>query len=86
MKNITITERLEEKKRLQEQNINLNNQINNLKARHAELTISLKTQEEEKKELLICEHSAKENIQRILDFVKNIKGTTATTCEISNGS
>lgn len=73
-----FADRLDERTRLQEQNENLTHQLSALKTRHAELTISLKTQEEEKQELLVCEKSTKENIQRILDFVKNIKGTTAT--------
>lgn len=60
-----------------EKNKTLNAELTKLEDRATELTVTLKTQDEKKKELLNTQTVTKEKIQRLLDFVNAMKGNSS---------
>lgn len=73
-----IQEKLEEKKALQEQNNSLMAELNQMKARHSQLTILLKNQKCQREELLTTQQTTQEKINKLLLFVNNMKAGAAT--------
>lgn len=74
-----IQEKLEEKKSLQEKYNTLTAELNQLKVRHSQLTISLKNQKSQREELLSTQQTTEEKISKLLTFVDNIKSGTVVT-------
>lgn len=68
-----IPAKTEERDSLLERNKSLNDELVRLQDRHSQLTISLKTQQVEREELLVTQQSTEEKIQKILKFITSVK-------------
>lgn len=80
-----IQEKLEEKKALQEKYNTLTAELNQLKARHSQLTISLKNQKSQREELLTTQQTTQEKINKLLTFVNSMKlGIVTQTVQTSS--
>ncbi|VEN34912.1 unnamed protein product [Callosobruchus maculatus] len=67
------TEKLNEKKQLEEKRQTLTAELTQLQNRHSQLTISLKDQKNQQDELLMTQQSTEEKIKQILNFINQMK-------------
>ncbi|RZB40086.1 PHD domain containing protein, partial [Asbolus verrucosus] len=68
-----VSEKLEEKKKLEKVNKTLSAELTQLQDRHSQLTISLKNQKSQQEELLMTQQTTEDKIKQILTFINNIK-------------
>lgn len=76
-----IQEKLEEKKALQEKFNALTAELNQLKTRHSQLTISLKNQKNQREELLSTQQTTQDKINTLLTFVNSMKKSVTVTTQ-----
>ncbi|XP_013185624.1 uncharacterized protein LOC106131168 [Amyelois transitella] len=69
-------DKLAERKRLQEKNIELCVELRKLEARAASLTKNLKEHNDEKRQLLANQIKTQRNLQKLLDFISQFKETS----------
>nr|CAI5862310.1 unnamed protein product [Callosobruchus analis] len=67
------TEKLKEKKQLEEKRQTLTAELTQLQNRHSQLTISLKDQKNQQDELLMTQQSTEDKIKQILNFINKMK-------------
>ncbi|KAG5886977.1 hypothetical protein JTB14_006619 [Gonioctena quinquepunctata] len=68
-----VTEKINEKKQLEEKKMCLTAELTQLQNRHSQLTISLRDQKSEQDELLMTQQSTEEKIKQILTFIDHIQ-------------
>ncbi|CAG9854222.1 unnamed protein product [Phyllotreta striolata] len=68
-----LSEKLNEKKVLEEKKQSLTAELTQLQDKHSQLTISLKDQKSQQDELLMSQHTTEDKINEILKFIEKIK-------------
>jgi cell shape-determining protein MreC len=68
-----VSEKLEEKKKLEKVNKTLSAELTQLQDRHSQLTISLKNQKSEQEQLLMTQQTTEDKIKQILTFISHVK-------------
>lgn len=68
-----FSDKMKEKKNLEEKKETLTAELNKLQTRHSELSISLNDQKTKQEELIMSQQSTENKIQQILTFIENIR-------------
>lgn len=76
LNNIKSTDKLAERKRLQEKNIELCVELRKLEARASTLKENLDEHNAEKRQLLADQIKTQRNLQKLLDFISQFKETS----------
>ncbi|KAK4886831.1 hypothetical protein RN001_003102 [Aquatica leii] len=78
-----VTEKLQEKQKLHDENKSLTAELIKLQDQHSRLTISLKDQKAAQEKLQVGQQSTEDKIKNILTFINNIKSPLITTVQSS---
>ncbi|KAF2883171.1 hypothetical protein ILUMI_23007 [Ignelater luminosus] len=78
-----VTEKLQEKQKLLDENKTLTAELTELQDRHSQLTISLKDQKTAQEELLVNQRSTEDKIKDILSFINSMKSTICPAVQSS---
>ncbi|XP_072377008.1 PHD finger protein 21A-like isoform X1 [Diabrotica undecimpunctata] len=76
-----MSEKLDQKKQLEEIKQSLAAELTQLQDRHSQLTISLKDQKTQQDQLLMTQHSTQDKIKQILSFIEKVKNPLCSEIE-----
>ncbi|CAG9826206.1 unnamed protein product [Diabrotica balteata] len=76
-----MSEKLDQKKQLEEIKQSLAAELTQLQDRHSQLTISLKDQKNQQDQLLMTQHSTQDKIKQILSFIEKVKNPLCSEIE-----